>query len=261
MKHTKANAGLASYTAPGGPLHQAASRVIHTLVWHTTATPSGRDYTSRQIEGWHLKRKFREIGYHLVVHLDGSVSAGRPFERIGAHVRHFNTGSLGYSYVGGLDHAGKGLDTRTAAQKTTMLKLTEEAVEYYGVSDIKGHRDFSPDLDGDGVIEPFEFIKECPCFNAGPEYAHLLNGDAAPTDAIRGVEVSVEDGLRSGAVGDDVLELQALLGVAETGEFDKATSAAVIRAKRSLGLYPSEIVLPYVLNQMIAAKLSGNLVL
>ena len=29
-----------------------------------------------------------------------------------------------------------------------------------------GHRDLSPDLDGDGEIEPEEWIKACPCFNA-----------------------------------------------------------------------------------------------
>jgi N-acetylmuramoyl-L-alanine amidase len=27
-----------------------------------------------------------------------------------------------------------------------------------------GHRDLSPDLNGDGEIEPEEWIKACPCF-------------------------------------------------------------------------------------------------
>jgi N-acetylmuramoyl-L-alanine amidase len=29
---------------------------------------------------------------------------------------------------------------------------------------VKGHRDWSPDLDGDGVIEKHEWLKDCPCF-------------------------------------------------------------------------------------------------
>ena len=29
-----------------------------------------------------------------------------------------------------------------------------------------GHRDLSPDLNGNGEIEPEEWIKECPCFDA-----------------------------------------------------------------------------------------------
>ena len=28
-----------------------------------------------------------------------------------------------------------------------------------------GHRDTSPDLNGDGVIEPYEYVKACPCFD------------------------------------------------------------------------------------------------
>ena len=35
---------------------------------------------------------------------------------------------------------------------------------------ILGHRDFSNDKDGSGVIESWERIKECPCFDAIPEY-------------------------------------------------------------------------------------------
>lgn len=33
-----------------------------------------------------------------------------------------------------------------------------------------GHRDLSPDLDGDGEIEPEEWIKACPCFEASKEW-------------------------------------------------------------------------------------------
>jgi len=39
---------------------------------------------------------------------------------------------------------------------------------------VKGHRDFSPDKDGDGKITQREWIKECPCFDAIPEYADVL---------------------------------------------------------------------------------------
>jgi N-acetylmuramoyl-L-alanine amidase len=39
---------------------------------------------------------------------------------------------------------------------------------------VVGHRDLSPDLDKDGLVEPHEWMKQCPCFDAVPEYAHLL---------------------------------------------------------------------------------------
>jgi N-acetylmuramoyl-L-alanine amidase len=35
---------------------------------------------------------------------------------------------------------------------------------------IKGHRDFSPDLNKDGKITSNEWIKQCPCFDAMVEY-------------------------------------------------------------------------------------------
>jgi len=35
-----------------------------------------------------------------------------------------------------------------------------------------GHRDMSPDSDGDGIIEQHEWFKQCPCFNAGSFYGH-----------------------------------------------------------------------------------------
>ncbi len=36
----------------------------------------------------------------------------------------------------------------------------------YPGSRLCGHRDLSPDLNGNGEIEPEEWIKECPCFDA-----------------------------------------------------------------------------------------------
>ncbi|PWL81412.1 MAG: N-acetylmuramoyl-L-alanine amidase, partial [Prevotellaceae bacterium] len=32
---------------------------------------------------------------------------------------------------------------------------------------------FSPDLNGDGIIEPWEWMKACPCFDAIGEYQNL----------------------------------------------------------------------------------------
>jgi N-acetylmuramoyl-L-alanine amidase len=149
-------------------------RRVHTLVIHCTATPEGREMTREDIKRGHLARGFRDIGYHKLVHLDGSVSEGRSEAVEGAHVSGHNTGTLGYSYIGGVDAQGRAKDTRTAAQKATLLRLAEEAVARYGLKAIKGHRDFSPDKDGDGMVEPHEFIKECPCYSAIPEYAALL---------------------------------------------------------------------------------------
>lgn len=160
------------------PVPPRSGRKVHTLVWHCTATPEGREFSRADIDKMHRSRGFSGIGYHKLVHLDGSVSEGRPESQVGAHVAGHNTGTLGYSYVGGIDAKGRPKDTRTPEQMVTMIRLTKEAAARYGLRAVVGHRDLSPDLDGDGVVEPFEWVKQCPCFSVIPEYGALLRPSA-----------------------------------------------------------------------------------
>jgi N-acetyl-anhydromuramyl-L-alanine amidase AmpD len=153
-------------------------RLIYTLVWHCTATPEGKEFSRADIDRMHRARGFSGIGYHKLVHLDGSVSEGRPESQVGAHVSGHNTGTIGYAYVGGLDAKGKPKDTRTPEQMQTMIRLTREAAARYGLRAVVGHRDLSPDLDHDGAIEPHEWVKVCPCFDVIPEYGPLLKAAA-----------------------------------------------------------------------------------
>ena len=166
--------GALTATASTARPAASAGRPIHTLVWHCTATPEGKEFSRDDIDRMHRARGFSKIGYHKIIHLDGSVDEGRPESEIGAHVSGHNTGTIGYSYIGGVDSAGRAKDTRTVAQKETMIRLTREAVERYNLRAVLGHRDLSPDTDNDGVVEPHEWVKQCPCFNAIPEYGALL---------------------------------------------------------------------------------------
>lgn len=138
-------------------------RKINELIWHCTATPAGREVTRDEVDRWHKARGWAGIGYHKLVHLDGTVSQGRPDSQIGAHVAGRNSGTLGFCYVGGIATANKkkAHDTRTPAQKRTMERLTREAIERYGLTAVSGHSDYAN--------------KACPCFNARQEYAHLLD--------------------------------------------------------------------------------------
>jgi N-acetylmuramoyl-L-alanine amidase len=159
---------------PIEPKNVGGRRACHTLIWHCTATPEGKEFTRAQIKAMHLLRGFTDIGYHKLIHLDGSVSDGRSEDREGAHVSGHNRGTLGYSYVGGLNSSGSPKDTRTAAQRATMVRLTKEAIDKYQLRMVCGHRDLSPDRDHDGVVEPFEFVKSCPCYDVIPELGYLL---------------------------------------------------------------------------------------
>ena len=54
-----------------------------------------------------------------------------------------------------------------------MHELVRQLWTRYPQARVVGHRDLSPDLNGNGVIEKFERIKECPCFDAIPEFERL----------------------------------------------------------------------------------------
>ena len=115
------------------------------------------------------------IGYHYVVLLDGTIQAGRPIERQGAHCVGHNANSIGICYIGGLNSKGEPEDTRTQAQKDALSRLIwrlslQLANAGQGMPEVYGHRDLSPDKNGDGKITPNEWLKECPCFNAHSEY-------------------------------------------------------------------------------------------
>lgn len=146
------------------------SRKINLIVVHCSATPANRDYSPDMLLRDHKARGFSTYGYHFYVRKSGQRVQLRPLEMIGAHVTGFNRDSVGICYEGGLDAAGKPADTRTLQQKDAIAALLRELVIHFPDAEICGHRDLSPDKDGDGVIEPQEWIKMCPCFDAKKEY-------------------------------------------------------------------------------------------
>ncbi|RHB28194.1 N-acetylmuramoyl-L-alanine amidase [Bacteroides nordii] len=141
-------------------------RKIDTIIIHCSATKAWQDFTAKDIDSWHRKRGFDGIGYHYVIRLNGKIEKGRNVEYPGAHCPDWNTRSIGICYIGGLDANGKPADTRTKAQKRILYQLIRELQrDYPGVNLVIGHRDTSPDLNRNGVIEPCEFVKACPCFD------------------------------------------------------------------------------------------------
>lgn len=156
-------------------------RPINEIIIHCSATPEGRDVSVADIRRWHLQRGFNDIGYHYVVYLDGSVHIGRPLRQVGAHCIGHNAHSIGICYIGGVEavEAVEGLDsqkpkdTRTPAQKVALRKLITELRSRFPRARVLGHRDASPDKNGNGKIERWEWLKDCPCFDALSEYSDV----------------------------------------------------------------------------------------
>lgn len=126
------------------PELKPARRPVNELIWHCAATPEGKSFVVADIRRWHKARGWDDIGYHYVVLLDGSVMTGRPIEKIGAHVSGHNTGTIGACYIGGVTATGGiAKDTRTEAQKASMLWLTKELVRFHNLSRISGHNQYA----------------------------------------------------------------------------------------------------------------------
>ena len=140
-------------------------RHIDLIVIHCTASRNGRARALVDIRADHLARGFNEIGYHYVIQPDGHVDVGRDEEKPGAHAKGYNARSIGVCLVGGLggpDKLNPGQFTEAAWES---LRITvQDLLDRYPEARVVGHRDLSPDLDGDGEVEPHEWIKLCPAF-------------------------------------------------------------------------------------------------
>lgn len=148
-------------------------REIKHIVIHCSATQEGQDIGIEWIAKSHRARGFKRIGYHYVIKLDGTVENGRGLHEVGAHVEGFNAHSIGICYVGGLDSKGRPKDTRTEPQKAALRSLVQGLVcRFHGV-EVVGHRDLSPDTDGDGEVEQHEWLKACPAFSVKEEYTRI----------------------------------------------------------------------------------------
>ena len=141
-------------------------RKINLIVIHCSATREDRTLTAFDLNLLHRRRGFNGTGYHYYIRKNGTVFLTRPVERIGAHARGFNENSIGICYEGGLDCRGRPADTRTPEQCTSLHLLVRQLQEQFPGCKVCGHRDLSPDLNGNGEIEPEEWIKACPCFDA-----------------------------------------------------------------------------------------------
>lgn len=157
-------------------------REIKHIVIHCSATPDGKVVTVDDIDRMHRERGFKRIGYHFVIELDGTRKPGRALVDIGAHVEGSNAHSIGICMIGTARFS--------EAQWDALYTLVRELEYEFPQAVVLGHRDFSPDLDGDGIIEPWEWFKLCPGFDVAAwrmggmeslwNHAHLYTPPAPP---------------------------------------------------------------------------------
>ncbi len=144
-----------------------ARKKTDLIVVHCSATRPSQDIGAKELDKMHRARGFFAIGYHWVIRRDGTIEKGRPADTVGAHVEGYNARSIGICMVGGVKETdvSKAEDNFTDAQFETLSIILGQLHNTYPDARICGHRDLSPDLNKDGVIQPREWLKQCPAFD------------------------------------------------------------------------------------------------
>lgn len=152
---------------------------INMIVIHCSATPDGRFILAEEIDRWHKARGFtrnmslapyhqpalQHIGYHYLIYTTGAMVLGRPVKETGAHVSGHNSRSIGICLIG--------TEKFTRHQWQSLHDtVTWLRTDYPAITRVVGHRDLSPDIDGDGEIGPHEWLKTCPGFSVADWLKH-----------------------------------------------------------------------------------------
>ena len=136
-------------------------REVRLLVIHCSATRYDRDFPVEALRGAHKDRGFADIGYHYYITRMASCTAAGRRTRSG-HTPRLERSQSGICYEGGLDERGLPADTRTYAQRCTLMDLLRQLRRDYPSARILGHYQLSTNI-----------RKACPCFDAEKEYAEL----------------------------------------------------------------------------------------
>ena len=133
-------------------------RAIDEIIIHCTGTVPSDGTTVEVVRKYHKEHNgWKDIGYHYLIYLDGSIHQGRPIDQVGAHCKNHNTGTIGVCYVGGLNSSKKPKDTRTVQQVAALRSLVKSLkVVFPTIKKVSGHNMYDN--------------KACPCFDVAKEF-------------------------------------------------------------------------------------------
>ena len=133
-------------------------RIITLAIIHCSATPQGVRLSFDDCRREHIRRGFCDIGYHFYITRNGEIHRGRPLEKIGAHCQNHNRHSIGICYEGGLDIRGTPADTRTPAQRASLVALLRELKRIFPKILVVGHHDLNPMKGKHPIKYPFSLL-------------------------------------------------------------------------------------------------------
>lgn len=112
-------------------------RIIKYLIVHHNGVPGRSVMDIRRTHV--MERGWRDIGYHRVIHEDGSEHPGRPEHQAGAHVKGLNSPTLAVCVIGN----GDVRDFNPIQYRTLIDRLSLWCIEYDldPMTAILGHRE------------------------------------------------------------------------------------------------------------------------
>lgn len=143
-------------------------RKIERIFIHCTA--SRLTATVADIKAEFRRKGWKSPGYHYLIDASGEIYQLLDESKVSNGVYGYNSTSINVAYIGGIDSRGKSVDNRTDAQKKALREIVAKLKAKYPGAEVLGHRDISPDKNGNGIVDPWERIKDCPCFDAKKEY-------------------------------------------------------------------------------------------
>lgn len=148
-------------------------REIKYIFVHCTA--SNQSSTTEKTLRDEFKRKgWKHCGYHYAIKPNGNIIFLEPEKEIANGVAGYNKNSIHVAWIGGIDSTHpNGIDNRTLSQKLSLTDILVKLKQKYPKAAILGHRDISPDINKNGIVDPWERIKACPCFDAKVEYKDI----------------------------------------------------------------------------------------
>lgn len=114
-------------------------RTIDTLVVHHSA--SRNTVRPATIKRWHIDKGWSDVGYHWLIDASGTLYAGRPFWKQGAHAKGRNRNSLGVCVIGDQTRPASLEHRWTVAQHATLSRLISAVRLIFGEVEVVGHRD------------------------------------------------------------------------------------------------------------------------
>ena len=89
-----------------------------------------------------MDKGWDDVGYHVVIRRNGKVEWGRSFGVRGAHVKGYNSVSLGVCLIGGVDSDMEAEDNFTDEQFSALDNVLTALQGLFPEAEVQGHRDF-----------------------------------------------------------------------------------------------------------------------